>query len=145
MKKKIIFVIALIALAVNMQAQKSIEAVFEKYADDERFTYVSVGRGAVNMVKYLVDLDEMTSKEKSIIENVTGLKILTLESKTENEEKLAKNIVSDIYRVVKTDQYDVVAEVREKGERVTIYTAKNNKEMLLITNKANEMSLIWIK
>lgn len=145
MKKKIIFVIALIALAVNMQAQKSIEAVFEKYADDERFTYVSVGRGAVNMVKSLVDLDEMTSKEKSIIENVTGLKILTLESKTENEEKLAKNIVSDIYRVVKTDQYDVVAEVREKGERVTIYTAKNNKEMLLITNKANEMSLIWIK
>lgn len=145
MKKKIIFVIALIALAVNMQAQKSIEAVFEKYADDERFTYVSVGRGAVNMVKSLVDLDEMTSKEKSIIENVTGLKILTLESKTENEEKLAKNIVSDIYRVVKTDQYDVVAEVREKGERVTIYTAKNNKEILLITNKANEMSLIWIK
>lgn len=145
MKKKIIFVIALIALAVNMQAQKSIEAVFEKYADDERFTYVSVGRGAVNMVKSLVDLDEMTSKEKSIIENVTGLKILTLESKTENEEKLAKNIVSDIYKVVKTDQYDVVAEVREKGERVTIYTAKNNKEILLITNKANEMSLIWIK
>ncbi len=145
MKKKIIFVIALIALAVNMQAQKSIEAVFEKYADDERFTYVSVGRGAVNMVKSLVDLDEMTSKEKSIIENVTGLKILTLESKTENEEKLAKNIVSDIYRVVKADQYDVVAEVREKGERVTIYTAKSNKEMLLITNKANEMSLIWIK
>lgn len=145
MKKKILFVIALIALAVNMQARKSIEAVFEKYADDERFTYVSVGRGAINMVKSLVDLDEMTSKEKSIIENVTGLKILTLESKTENEDKLAKNIVSDIYRVVKTDQYDVVAEVREKGERVTIYTAKNNKEMLLITNKANEMSLIWIK
>jgi hypothetical protein len=145
MKNKIIFVISLISLAVNIKAQKIIEAVFEKYADDERFTYVSVGRGAVNMVKSLVDLDEMTSKEKSIIENVTGLKILTLESKTENEEKLAKNIVSDIYRVVKTDQYDVVAEVREKGERVTIYTAKNNKEMLLITNKANEMSLIWIK
>lgn len=145
MKKKILFIIALIALAVNMQAQKSIEAVFEKYADDERFTYVSVGRGAVNMVKSLVDLDEMTSKEKSIIENVKGLKILTLESKTENKEKLAKNIVSDIYKVVKTDQYDVVAEVREKGERVTIYTAKNNKEMLLITNNASEMSLIWIK
>ncbi len=145
MKKKFVLIALGFMFAMGSYAQKSIDAVFEKYSDDERFSYVSIGKGAMNLVKSFVDLADLSSKETDIIKNVSGVKILTLELDSNKENKLAKSIIEDVNKIVKSKQYEVVAEVRDKGERVNIYSNKNNKEMLIISNDGADMSLIWIR
>lgn len=145
MKRKIVLIILGFIFVTGMQAQKSVEGVFDKYGDDERFTYVSLGRGAVNMAKSFVNFSDLSNKEQKMIENLTGLKILSLELYSDKDKKLAKSILDDVDKVVKTDRYEVLAEVRDKSERVNIYSSKNGNEMVIITNDGDDLSLIWIK
>ena len=142
MKKTVtIAVLCLITLA-TAQA-RSIQDLFDKYADDERFTYVSVGRGAMNMVSGFIDFATIPSEDKEMISKINGVKILTLESAT--DEKLMKTIVTEVDKVVKDGQFESLAEVRDKGERVNVYmqTSKNTAELLIAVKNKKEMSLIW--
>lgn len=142
MKKTIVLIMVCFTVATAMQAQKSIGAIFDKYADDERFTYVSVGKGAINLVKSFTNLADLSSEDKEAFSKMNSVKILTLESA--NEEKLTKSILADVDKIIKSNKYETIAEVRDKGERVNVYVAKDKKELLVVNKNGDEMSLIWI-
>ena len=139
--KKIMTLVALLLLVSATQAQ-TLQSFFEKYSSDERFEYVSVGKGMMNIGHAFggnkKDNSEMMSKMKSI-------KILTLNA--EASSALMKSVVSELDQVVEKGNFETAVEARDKGERVHIYyrfTGKDNADMLIVTKEKGEFSLIWI-
>jgi len=139
--KKIMTLLAVLLLVAASQAQ-TLQSFFDKYSNDERFEYVSVGKGMMNIGHAFgsnkKDNNEMMSKMKSI-------KILTLNA--EASSVLMKSVVSELDQVVEKGNFETAVEARDKGERVHIYyrfTGKDNADMLIITKEKGELSLIWI-
>ena len=143
MKKIIILAVLLLTASTGIYAQKTMKSIFDSYADDERFSYVSVGKGAFNMIRSLDVLGDMTSNEKEMIANMTGLKILSLESA--KNEKLFNSLISDVKSVTAGDLHETLVEVREKGERTEIFVAKDKSEMIIISKDKEDLSIIWLQ
>ena len=139
--KKMITLFALLLIVAASQAQ-TLQSFIDKYSNDERFEYVSVGKGMMNIGHAFggnkKDNSEMMSKMKSI-------KILTLNA--EASSALMKSVVSELDQVVEKGNFETAVEARDKGERVHIYyrfTGKDNADMLIVTKEKGELSLIWI-
>jgi len=139
--KKIMTLVALLFMVAAIQAQ-SLQSLFDKYREDDRFDYVSVGKGMMNMASAFggnaKNNAEMMSKMKSI-------KILTLNADAAS--LLMKSVISELNQVVEKGNFETAVETRDKGERVNIYyrfTGKDNADMLIVTKEKGEFSLIWI-
>lgn len=142
MKKGIILIVSLFMLTAATQAQ-SLQKFFDKYADDERFQYVSVSKGIMNMVSVFGGL---ANNEKEIMSKMQGLKILSLEENYDAQ--LMNKVMNELNQIVETGNFETAVEVREKGERVNILyriTGVDNVDMLIITKEKSEFSCIWIK
>lgn len=141
MKKLTIVFITLFSISMFANAQ-SIEKLFEKYADDERFSYVSVGKGASSIASQFGNLPD---SEKSLMSKMKGIKILSLENNA--SQKLADSFIKDLDKVIEGGNYETLAEIRDKGERMHIYTqvkGKDNAEMLMVMRDQKEITLIWL-
>ena len=138
--KKILTLVALLLIIVATQAQ-TLQSLFDKYNEDERFTSVTVGNGMTNlgsvMGKHNNHNKEMASKMKTI-------KILTLEDKGS---AISKTFMMELDKVIDDGKFETVIEARDKGERVRIYYrifGKDNADMLIVSKDKSEISLIWI-
>lgn len=142
MKKGIILIVSLFMLTAATQAQ-TLQKFFDKYADDERFQYVSVSKGIMNMASVFGGL---ANNEKEIMSKMQGLKILTLQ---ENDESaLMTKVFSELNKILEDGNFESAVEVREKGNRVRILFRVNgvdNADMLIVTREKNQFSCIWIK
>lgn len=142
MKKIIMLVTAFILLAVTVQAQ-SLQKFFDKYGDDERFEYVSVNKGMMNMASAFGGMAKDADK---MVQKMQGLKILTLEA--DMQSSFAKSLIAEFDRIIETGKFESIVETRDKGERVNIYTrviGADDADMLIINKSKNEWSCIWIK
>lgn len=136
--KKIIMMVAIVLTATTIFAQKSIDALFEKYAGKDGFTTVTING---SLLKLAVCAEE--EGEGSLPANVTEIRILTQEDKSMNIENfyelvmtdLDLNIYEEFMRVKESDQ-DVRMLVRAEGNRF--------KEFLLIAG-GDDNVLIQIK
>lgn len=140
--KKMLILVAFLGLAVATQAQ-TLQSLFEKYSDDERFTYVTVGNGMMNLAN-VIGRHGHQDKNKEMVSKMKNIKILTLE---EGNSTLSKSFMTELDRVIETGRFETAVEARDKGERVHIYyrvTAKDNADMLIVTKDKSEISLIWI-
>lgn len=140
--KKLIILIAALFMVVAANEAQTLKSLFDKYSSDERFEYVSVGKGMMNMAGMLGGLgkndSEMMSKMRSV-------KILNLEG--ESNISLMKLIENDLDKVIENGNFETAVEVRDKGERVNIYYRvgnDNNADMLIVSKEKSEFSLIWI-
>jgi HSP20 family molecular chaperone IbpA len=142
MKKGFILIVSLFMLTAAMQAQ-SLQKFFDKYADDERFQYVSVSKGIMNMASVF---GGMAKNEKEVMSKMQGLKILTL---VQNDDSaLMTKVLSELNQIVEEGNFESAVEVREKGNRVRILfrvSGSDNADMLIITREKGEFSCIWIK
>jgi hypothetical protein len=141
MKKILTLVAALFILAATNQAQ-TLQSLFDKYGNDERFEYVSVGAGMMNLASAF---GGMAKNEKQMTSKMRGIKILTLNQSSNTQ--LMKSVVHDLDQIVEKGNFETAVEARDKGERVHIYyrvTGKDNADMLIITKDQSELSLIWI-
>lgn len=124
------------------QAQ-SLQKFFDKYGDDERFQYVSVSKGLMNMASVFGGL---AKDDKKMMSKMQGLKILTLEENTEST--FSKSVLKELYQIIENGNFETAVEVRDKGERVHIYyriSGNDDADMLLVTRDKSELSCIWIK
>ena len=143
--KKLVFIAILLTMMAGIAPAQNLQRLFDKYADDERFSYVSVGAGAFNLASVFAQMDNMEEKGKKMLGKMKGIKILSLESG--NDDKLMQSLVNDFDRVIKSGNFEKVVEVRDKGERVNIFfqvTGKDNMDMVIFTREKNEVNLIWI-
>ncbi len=140
--KKMITLVATLVLFVAMTQAQTLEKFFNKYGDDERFEYVSVGKGMMNLAGALGGI---AKDDKELMSKMRSLKILSLEG--ESYAGLIKTVIDDIDQIVSRGNFESAVEVRDKGERVNIYyrvTGNDNADMLIITKEKSEMSIIWI-
>lgn len=134
-------VVTLLMITVTTQAQ-NLQKFFDKYADDERFQYVSVNKGMINMGNVLGGIAKTDQKSFS---KMNGIKILTLKASTEST--IMKSVLQEIDRIVENGNFESAVEVRDKGERVNIYyrvIGADNADMIIITKERTELNCIWI-
>lgn len=142
MKKLFMALAALIIFASAARAQ-SLDKFFNKFSDDERFGYVSVGSGLMNLASAFSGVDR---EAKNMISKMKGVKILTLEEDTNSG--LSNSFINELNDIVAKGDFETMVEAREKNERTYIYKridAKNNADMLIITKEPKETTVIWLK
>lgn len=141
MKKVMTMVVTLLFIAMTTEAQ-TLQKFFDKYADDERFQYVSVNKGMINMGTVLGGIAKTDQKSFS---KMNGIKILTLEATSESA--IMHSVMQELERIVENGKFEPAVEVREKGERVNIYyrvVGVDNADMIIITKERSEFNCIWI-
>ncbi|MCE5332654.1 MAG: DUF4252 domain-containing protein [Bacteroidales bacterium] len=142
MKKMITIVVSLLLMAAATQAQ-TLQKFYDKYGDNERFQYVSVSSGMMNMASAFGGI---AKDEQKLMSKMQGLKILTLEEDTESP--FMKSVLKELYQIIDDGNFETAVEVRDKGERVNIFyrvVGADNADMLVVTKDKTEFSCIWIK
>ncbi|MGB4415836.1 MAG: DUF4252 domain-containing protein [Paludibacter sp.] len=142
MKKMMTIVVSLLLMAAATQAQ-TLQKFYDKYGDDERFQYVSVSNGMMNMASMF---GGMAKDEQKLMSKMQGLKILTLEENTESP--FMKSVLKELYQIIDDGNFETAVEVRDKGERVNVFyrvVGADNADMLVVTKDKTEFSCIWIK
>ena len=142
MKKISLIIIALMA-SIAMQAQ-DYKSLYQKYSDDERVTAVYISPA---MFKLIGKLPEVKIEDNGVdfgpmIKSMTGFYLLQTEDKD-----LADKIFKDVSKVVNGHKFDTLMEVKDKGERVNVFSLgdKNFLKSLLFTAfQGNETTFISI-
>lgn len=137
--KTLLWTIALITITVTLHGQKSIDALFDKYAGKDGFTTVTING---NLLKLAASLDD-EKESGSMPKNLSLIRILAQEDETLQVENFYDLIVKDIdlkqyeeFMTVKESDQTVKMLVRTEGDRF--------KEFLLIVG-GKDNALIQIK
>ena len=142
MKKISLIIIAIMAsLVMNAQDYKSL---YQKYSDDERVTAVYISPA---MFKRIGKLPEVKIEDNGVdfgpmIKSMTGFYLLQTEDKD-----LAEKIFKDVSKVVNGHKFETLMEVKDKGERVNIFSLGDKdflKSLLLTASQGNETTFISI-
>jgi len=87
----------------------------------------------------------MDANERELLSNLKKIRILTTND-VQNRD-FTNNVMKDLDKVVNSGNYESLVEVRDKGERVNIYTkmsGDNYTDLLIAVKDAGEISLIWL-
>jgi NADH:ubiquinone oxidoreductase subunit D len=137
--KKLFLIISVSLITTIISAQKSVDALFEKYAGKDGFVTVTING---NLLKLAAVFDD-DMENKSIPENITQIRILAQEAdniKVDNFYDLAikdidLNLYEEFMQIKESDQ-DVRMLVRTEGDRFTEF-------LMIVGGKDN--ALIQIK
>lgn len=142
--KKMLTLVTVLIMVMVAQAQ-TLQSLFEKYSDDERFTYVTVGNGMMNLASSFVGNSRHKKDSKEMVSKMKSIKILTLNEDAGSS--IMKSVSQEFDKVILAGKYETAVEARDKGERVHIYyriLGKDNSEMIIMTKDKTEFSVIWI-
>ena len=141
--KRIVTTLAILVALIFTGHAQTLQKFFDKYADDERFQYVAISKGMMNIASVF---GGMAKDEKKMMQKMNGLKILSLDA--DSESQIMKSVVREMHQIVSSGNFESAVEARDKGERVNIYyrvSGANNADMLIVTREKNSFNCIWIK
>ena len=141
--KKISLIIITLLASLAMQAQ-DYKSLYQKYSDDERVTAVYISPA---MFKLIGKLPEVRIEDNGVdfgpmIKSMTGFYLLQTEDRD-----LADKIFKDVSKVVDGHKFETLMEVKEKGERVNIFSLGDKdflKSLLFTAFQGNETTFISI-
>ena len=70
--KRIVTTLAILVALIFTGHAQTLQKFFDKYADDERFQYVAISKGMMNMASVF---GGMAKDEKKMMQKMNGLKI----------------------------------------------------------------------
>ena len=141
--KRIVTTLAILVALIFTGHAQTLQKFFDKYADDERFQYVAISKGMMNMASVF---GGMAKDEKKMMQKMNGLKILSRDA--DSESQIMKSVVREMDQIVSSGNFESAVEARDKGERVNIYyrvSGANNADMLIVTREKTSFNCIWIK
>ncbi|MDR3227583.1 MAG: DUF4252 domain-containing protein [Prevotellaceae bacterium] len=139
MKKLTILVVTLLTMVITAQAQE-FQKLFDKYSNDERFSYVSLGAEIIKDFGLNSMLPDFNLKTNQIV-NIKGMKVLTL--KSEKDGKLMKSAVDEFANAIKNDsKAKPLVETRENGDITNIHLISEG--LIIITKNAKELTIVFI-
>ena len=139
MKKLLLFAVLAITLPV-VYGQKSIDALFDKYAGKDGFTTVTINGNLLKLARCLDDRDDDVDR---IPLNITSIRILTQEDKTLKVENFYDMVMKDI----DLGAFEEFMRVKEADQELKILVRTDGKifrEFLLIAG-GDDNVLIQIK
>jgi hypothetical protein len=137
--KKLFLILAVTITSTLIYGQKSIDALFERYAGRDGFTTVTINGNLLKLAASLSDDDEINS----IPAEITEIRILAQE---DNDVKV-DNFYDLIIKGIDTNNYDEFMRVKESDQdlRMLVRSEGNRiKEFLLIAGGDNN-AVIQIK
>ena len=144
MKRIFITLVLLIPLMVMAQDGSPIDKLFNKYANKEGFTTVNISG---KLLSFASKLDDSKSDEASMLEKISGIRILSVEDKELNKGlNFYKELDEDGF--FKNNKYETLMEVTDKDQIVRFYGLSGEKgklsELLLVVG-GNDNTLISIR
>lgn len=137
--KRLFLFIALMMTLTMVYGQKSIDALFEKYAGKDGFTTVTING---NLLKLLSCLDD-DHADRSIPANVTEIRILAQDEDTIKVE----NFYDKVIRGINLDDYEEFMRIKEAHQDLRMLVraeGRKFKEFLLVAGGEDNL-LIQIK
>ena len=141
--KRIIIIasILLVSLAAKAQDYKSL---YQKYSDEENVTAVYISPAMFKLIGKLpeVHINEDDVDFAPLIKSMTGFYMLQTE-----DMDLAEKISKDISRGVAGKKFELLMEVKEKGEKVNIFSLGDKeylKSLVLTAFQGDETVFISI-
>lgn len=125
--KKTVSILAMFFIIAAAASAQSIEKLFDKYQDDERFQYIYQN----NLINSSVESNATRDEEKMLVLN---------------EESFADEFANEIQKAIKSDKYINTSLVRHGKDRVEEYirnTAKGGKNTITFIYSSGDITLIW--
>jgi len=149
MKTKIITLIfaAFLALPVLLNAQSPLDKVFTKYAGQDRFTTVNISKEMfTQFLGMMANQNDSSSREmKSIIDKLTGLKVVTYDIDTTDYAK-AVGIYNEFAGLFPASTYKELMAVTEGRDNYRFMTKQDSDgkigEMVMLMKGKKEVVVI---
>ena len=122
---------------------QAIKDFFDRYSQDERFDYVSLGREMISLAGVFGGAD---TTAMNTLDRISGMRILTLTDGF--DDSLMQDVRREAESLVTNSDFDTLAEVRSGGERVNVYrrtATEGDDDLLVMTQDEAELTLIWIQ
>lgn len=140
--KKRMSLLAIMILPLLMMAQNPMDKLYEKYAGKEGFTSVNISPEMFSMFAEMnIDTTKIEGEEAKeavdMISKMNGMKILTYEKKSADDNAFYKEI-KDSFNF---NAYKELMSVKEEGTDVKFYVKRKGEmisEMLMIAEQADE-------
>jgi len=144
MKRIIILILFILPLWSVAQDTSPIDKLFNKYVNKEGFTTVNISGKLLSLAS---KFNDSKSAEASILEKLSGIRILSVEDKELNKNlNFYKELEADGF--FKNNKYESLMEVTEKDQVVRFYGRTGEKgklsELLLVVG-GSDNTLISIR
>jgi len=138
--KKVLFIIVISLTITSLYAQRSIDALFDKYAGKEGFVTVTISG---DLLKFASCLDDCDDDDSSIPAKVTEIRILA----QEDDNLQVDNFYDLVIKGIKVGDYEEFMSVKKTHQDLKMYVrAEGNKfrEFLLIAG-GEDNAVVQIK
>ena len=130
-------------MATTTANAQTIKDFFDRYSQDERFDYVSIGREMIGLAGVFSAAD---TTAMNTLDRISGMRILTLTDGF--DDSLMQDVRQEAEALVRNGHFATLAEVRSGGERVNVYrrtATEGDDDLLVVTQDEAELTLIWIQ
>lgn len=130
-------------MATTTANAQTIKDFFDRYSQDERFDYVSIGREMIGLAGVFSAAD---TTAMNTLDRINGMRILTLTDGF--DDSLMQDVRQEAETLVDKGHFNTLAEVRSGGERVNVYrrtATEGDDDLLVVTQDEAELTLIWIQ
>lgn len=129
------------ALSVTIAQSGSLDTYFSKYQDDETFTVVNISASMFAAISGL-ETDAIDPEAKAILDNITGMKILTKQSN-------GTNYFDEALQLINNKGLEELMSIKEKGVNVRIYgksdDSKHLKEVVMLRGDKTNFILMQVQ
>jgi hypothetical protein len=135
MKRIAAFVAAMLLLTAGTWAQDG-KGIYNKYSDNEAVSAVYISSSMFKLMGKVPNMqlsDGNSMNLGSIIKNLNSMYLLDCE-----DPDLCKEIISDVNKFISKYDFDLLMEIKDKGEVVRIYTSGNEKTVTQFIMTASE-------
>ena len=118
-------------MATTTANAQTIKDFFDRYSQDERFDYVSIGREMIGLAGVFSAAD---TTAMNTLDRISGMRILTLTDGF--DDSLMQDVRQEAEALVRNGHFDTLAEVRSGGERVNVYrrtATEGDVDLLVVT------------
>jgi hypothetical protein len=131
-----------------MDAQSPIDRIFEKYNGQEGFTSVNISKDMFQMFSSMGDAkDTSTMEMKKIMDQLTGLKVLTCNADTVKQAK-ATAFYNETVAVLPGSVYKELMTVNDEGQNMRFLSKQDAtgkiQEMVMLTKGKHEVVVLSI-
>lgn len=140
MKRIAAIVAVMLMLTAGVQAQDS-KGIYNKYSDNDEVSAVYISQSMFKLIGRIPDLDmgDESLNLGPLIKNLNYMYILDCE-----DEDICAQIRSDVSKYIEKGKFDMLMEIKDKGEVVRIYTSGGEKTVKVFMLTASQEDAITV-
>lgn len=141
--KKIIAIAAFMLAFISSYAQDG-KSIYNKYSDETGVSAVYISPAMFRLIGRIPDIDagDESINLTPVIRGLSGLYILDCENPA-----VGAKIAKDVRKFISSGTYELLMEAKEDGEKVTMYTAGDDKTVssfVLLADEGQELTFICL-